>query len=79
MADMAELGTEATTIEIRVNGAAQRVAAGTTLERLVASLGREPRAVAVERNGEIAPRAEWGAIELAAGDRLEIVQFVQGG
>jgi len=76
---MAELGADTATIEIRINGAARRVAAGTTLDRLVAELGREPRTMAIERNGEIARRAEWSAIELVAGDRLEIVHFVQGG
>jgi thiamine biosynthesis protein ThiS len=76
---MAELGADTATIEIRVNGAPRSVAAGTMLDRLVAGLGLEPRTTAIERNGEIARRAEWSAIELVAGDRLEIVHFVQGG
>jgi thiamine biosynthesis protein ThiS len=66
-------------IELRVNGRAERIAEGASVAELVAALGREPRLVAVERNGEIVPRARWAATRLAAGDRLEIVQFVQGG
>jgi sulfur carrier protein len=45
----------------------------------VAGLGRDPRTVAVERNGIIVRRAEYGATGLEAGDRLEVVHFVQGG
>jgi len=76
---VSETTTEAGTIGIRVNGEERRVGAGVTLSDLVAELGREPRAIAVERNGEIAPRAAWPAIRIEPGDRLEIVQFVQGG
>ena len=35
--------------------------------------------VAVEHNGEIAPRAGWNVTSVASGDRLEIVHFVGGG
>jgi len=65
--------------EIVVNGTARPLAPGTTLADLVAALGREPRLVAVERNGAIVPRARYAQTHLAPGDRLEIVQFVQGG
>jgi thiamine biosynthesis protein ThiS len=62
-----------------LNGEPHVVAAGATLLDLVQSLGRDPRAVAVERNGELVPRALFGGTLLAAGDRLEVVHFVQGG
>jgi sulfur carrier protein len=62
-----------------VNGAEREVPAGTTVADLVAGLAPEARQVAVERNGEIVPRARWSATPLAAGDRVEIVRFVQGG
>ncbi|PYQ63884.1 MAG: thiamine biosynthesis protein ThiS [Acidobacteria bacterium] len=52
---------------------------GSTVADLVAGLGRHPRAVAVERNGELVPRARFGETPLGAGDRLEVVHFVQGG
>ena len=66
-------------MEIQVNGEPHRILAGTTLTMLLASLGREPRLVAVEHNGAIVPRARFGELRLRAGDRIEIVQFVQGG
>lgn len=69
----------ATSLEILLNGEPHRLPAGATVLDLVAGLGRDPRTVAVERNGEIVRRAEYGATALAAGDRLEVVHFVQGG
>jgi sulfur carrier protein len=35
--------------------------------------------VAVELNGEIAPRARWSEVAVSSGDRLEVVHFVGGG
>jgi len=64
---------------IVLNGEPHRLPAGATLLDLVTGLGRDPRTVAVERNGEIVRRSEYGATALAAGDRLEVVHFVQGG
>ena len=37
------------------------------------------RTIAVERNGEIVPKAEYGNVRLSEADALEIVQFVGGG
>ena len=66
-------------LAIRVNGDERDCPAGWTVADFVAGLGSDPRTVAVERNGEIVTRARWSATALAEGDRLEIVQFVQGG
>jgi thiamine biosynthesis protein ThiS len=49
------------------------------LQDLIAELGLKGDRVAVEHNGKIIPRAEWGSTDLADGDRLEIVHFVGGG
>lgn len=65
--------------EVILNGAPRRAAAGSTVGDLLADLGRHPRTVAVEHNGAILPRHRYDATALAAGDRLEIVGFVQGG
>ncbi|MGH9361989.1 MAG: sulfur carrier protein ThiS [Thermoanaerobaculia bacterium] len=62
-----------------LNGEARPLTPGATVLDLVTELGRHPRAVAVELNGRILPREAWGDRELQAGDRVEIVHFVQGG
>jgi len=71
-------GTQ-TLLEIVLNGEPHRIPEGITVQDLVTSLGRDPRTVAVERNGELVPRARFGETRLSAGDRLEVVHFVQGG
>ena len=68
-----------TLLDVQLNGEPHRVPAGSTVLDLVAGLGRDPRTVAVERNGTIVRRAQYGETGLAAGDRLEVVHFVQGG
>lgn len=62
-----------------INGQAVEVPAGSTLASWLAAAHRDPRTVAIERNGQIVPRADYGQTPILAGDRLEIVQFVQGG
>ena len=64
---------------IVVNGEPRELAPGTRLLDLLASLSLDPRAVAVEKNGEVLRRAQLGDVDLQPGDRLEIVRFVQGG
>ena len=76
---MPELGTEEGALAIVVNGEARSVTPGDTVLDLLSGLGRHPRTVAVELNGDILPRGEYGARFLRAGDRLEVVHFVQGG
>lgn len=65
-------------ISLVVNGDARRTAA-TTIADLVRELGLKPEKVAVEHNGEIAPRSTLEKAPLADGDQLEIVHFVGGG
>jgi thiamine biosynthesis protein ThiS len=64
---------------ISINGEPREVAAGASVADFLAAIGRDPRTVAVEVNGDILPRARYAARPLAAGDRLEVVHFVQGG
>ena len=66
-------------IDLIVNGEPHLVTEGATVADLVSSLGSDPRSVAVERNGDLVPRARFAATRLAAGDRIEVVRFVQGG
>jgi thiamine biosynthesis protein ThiS len=71
--------TETTLLEILLNGEPHRLAAGSTVLDLLAGLGRDPRTVAVERNGVIVRRADYAGTRLEAGDKVEVVHFVQGG
>jgi len=63
---------------ITLNGDTRRTTAATIAD-LVRELELAPEKVAVERNGEIAPRSTLGEAALADGDTLEIVHFVGGG
>jgi thiamine biosynthesis protein ThiS len=71
-------GTQ-TLLEVVLNGEPHRMPEGSTVGDLVAGLGRDPRTVAVERNGDLVPRARFAETRLGTGDRLEVVHFVQGG
>jgi len=66
-------------LSLTVNGELRRIAAGATIAQLVESLELNPQKVAVERNGEIAPRSSLAEVVLGDGDVLEIVHFVGGG
>ena len=66
-------------VRVVFNGEGAEVGSGWTLRDLLDDRGLDPRAVAVERNGEIVPRGRYDEIVLEAGDQLEVVRFVQGG
>ncbi|HEV2851749.1 MAG TPA: sulfur carrier protein ThiS [Thermoanaerobaculia bacterium] len=66
-------------LDVLLNGDPYQIAEGATVADLVAGLGRHPRTVAVERNGDLVPRARFAETRLESGDRLEVVHFVQGG
>ncbi|HEY6870154.1 MAG TPA: sulfur carrier protein ThiS [Novosphingobium sp.] len=66
-------------LSLIVNGEPRRAPAGQSVAALVSALGLNPAKVAVERNGEIVPRATLAEVVLADGDQLEIVHFVGGG
>lgn len=63
---------------VTVNGQAQD-AAGKTLAELLASAGYKTGRIAVERNGDIVPKAQYASTVLEDGDTLEVVRFVGGG
>ncbi|MGX7951173.1 sulfur carrier protein ThiS [Tsuneonella sp. HG249] len=65
-------------LTLTVNGESRRTTAATVAD-LVRELGLKPEKVAVERNGEIAPRSTLEMVALAEADVLEIVHFVGGG
>ena len=74
----AVLSTTAVT-EVVVNGERRPIEDGLTVRGLLVQLELDPSHVAVERNGEIVPRATFDATLLQASDTLEIVTFVGGG
>ncbi|WP_284123926.1 sulfur carrier protein ThiS [Parerythrobacter aestuarii] len=65
-------------LTLTVNGETRRTATRTIAD-LVRELDLLPEKVAVEHNGEIAPRSRLAEIALSDGDMLEIVHFVGGG
>lgn len=66
-------------MRVLVNGTERELAAGATVAGLLAALGLASERVAVERNGQLVPRARHASTALADGDRLEVVTLVGGG
>lgn len=66
-------------MNITVNGDPMVLPGPATVAGLIARLGLDQGKVAVERNLEIVPRSTYGEVNLAEGDRIEIVHFIGGG
>lgn len=69
-------------LTLTVNGELKELtelAPGASLQDVLQGLGLKADRVAVERNGDIVPRAAWGSVRLEELDRLEVVHFVGGG
>ncbi len=66
-------------ISLQVNGKPVELERETPLLAYFEHLGVNPRAVAVEHNGEIVERANFPSITLREGDHVEIVRMVGGG
>lgn len=64
---------------MRVNGEKICLEKPLTLAAYLATKQFDCRMVAVERNGEIVPKADYEKVELQEEDSLEIVRFVGGG
>lgn len=64
---------------VKVNGEICTPAPGETILSLLTARGHDPQRVAVEKNGQIVPRARFADEVLHEDDVLEIVQFVGGG
>lgn len=63
---------------VKVNGIQLNIA-GKTLFEYLQTTEYNLRRIAVERNGEIVPKSEYGNVILNDGDCLEVVSFVGGG
>lgn len=66
-------------ITLQVNGKEVELDAPIPLVLYIEKLGANPRAVAVEHNGEIIEHAQFASVVLHEGDRVEIVRMVGGG
>ena len=63
---------------VKINGEEINTA-GCTLAEYLGTTTYDPRRIAVERNGEIVPKAQYAETILEDGDTIEIVSFVGGG
>ena len=63
---------------VKVNGTELDIA-GKTLAEYLATTNYDMKRIAVERNGDIVPKAQYGETVLQDGDSLEVVSFVGGG
>jgi len=66
-------------VKLTVNGDPFAIDDGATVLALVEKLELTGGPVAVERNGEVVPRARHAETVLSDGDVVEIVHFVGGG
>ncbi|MBO4620787.1 MAG: sulfur carrier protein ThiS [Victivallales bacterium] len=64
---------------LTINGQDARDFVGKSLAEYLAMQGFEVTRLAVERNGEIVPKAQYAQTILQDGDAIEIVRFVGGG
>ena len=63
---------------VKINGEELNIA-GKTVAEYLATTSYDPKRIAVERNGDIVPKAQYGETVLKDGDSVEIVSFVGGG
>jgi sulfur carrier protein len=66
-------------IQVTLNGQSESLQADLTVLALLQARGLAGKRLAVERNGEIVPKARHADVKLVDGDRLEIVVAVGGG
>jgi thiamine biosynthesis protein ThiS len=79
MSSPAHRARGAADLRLSINGEPRALPAPLTVADLLERLQVDRRAVAVERNLELVPKAAYATTALADGDRLEIVSFVGGG
>ena len=63
---------------VKVNGVELDIA-GKTVAGYLATTNYDPMRIAVERNGDIVFKSQYGETVLEDGDSLEVVSFVGGG
>ena len=68
-------------MKVVLNGERRDLGDGATVREAVTATGApsEGRGVAVALDGEVVPRKSWDETALREGQRVEVVQAVQGG
>lgn len=66
-------------ITLSINGVHRQFASPINIAELVEQLGYTGKRIAMERNGDIVPRSTYAQVQLADGDKLEVVVAVGGG
>lgn len=62
-----------------INGERREIPGGLNVSAMIEHLGMNPQRVALERNRDILPRAQWKETPVQANDSFEIVHLVGGG
>ena len=63
---------------VKINGEELNIA-GKTVAEYLATTNYDLKRIAVECNGDIVPKAQYGETILKDGDSVEVVSFVGGG
>ena len=63
---------------VTINGE-EKNCAGMTVMQYLDTTAYDPKRIAVEKNGDIVPKAAYGETALQDGDVVEVVSFVGGG
>jgi sulfur carrier protein len=66
-------------MRVILNGEPRDLREGATVHAAVEITGAPDRGVAVAVDGEVVPRGEWTSTELCEGQKVEVLQAVQGG
>ncbi|GIE33447.1 thiamine biosynthesis protein ThiS [Actinoplanes italicus] len=66
-------------MKLTINGQAQSRTGTCSVATLVAEIIAAQRGVAVAVNGTVVPRSTWSEVDLADGDRVEVLTAAQGG
>jgi sulfur carrier protein len=68
-------------MKVVLNGESRELPEGATVIDAVRQSGAPPegRGVAVAVDGEVVPRGRWSDTQLSDGQRVEVLQAVQGG
>jgi sulfur carrier protein len=66
-------------VQVWINGQPRELTEGASVRDALTALGASGDGVAVALDGEVVPRAEWSAVVLDEGARVEVLTAVQGG